>query len=56
MKHKKIIGFAIGLILPNIYFAVEDNKKLNKLREEIKKIEDRKLRTEIKSLNGQIIN
>ena len=52
MKHKKISGFFIGLILPNIYFAIEDHKKLTKLREENKEIENRKLRTEIKSLNG----
>ncbi len=43
MKHKKIFGFFTGLILSNIYFAIEDNKKLNKLRDEFK------------SLNEQII-
>jgi hypothetical protein len=49
MKHKKIFSFFTGLILGNIYFAIEDNNKLNKLRGEIKKIEDKKR-------NGQIIN
>jgi hypothetical protein len=49
MKHKKIFSFFTGLILGNIYFAIEDNNKLNKLRDEIKKIEDKKR-------NGQIIN
>ena len=46
---KNILGFYSGLILSNIYFAIEDNNRLNKLRDEIKKIEDRKR-------NGQIIN
>lgn len=45
---KNILGFSSGLILANIYFAIEDNKKLNKIREEIKEIENRKLKTEIK--------
>lgn len=35
MKYKNIFGFFSGLILGNIYFVVEDNKKLNKLRLEI---------------------
>jgi hypothetical protein len=38
---KNILGFGTGLILGNIYFAIEDNKKLNKLRAEIKEIEDK---------------
>ena len=49
---KNILGFSSGLILGNIYFAIEDHKKLTKLREEIKEIENRKLRAEIKHLNG----
>lgn len=44
MKHKNIFIFSTGLILSNIYFAIEDNKKLNKLRDEFK------------SLNEQITN
>ena len=32
MKHKKIFSFFTGLILGNIYFAIEDNNKLNKLK------------------------
>ena len=38
---KFILTFFTGLISANIYFAIEDNKKLNKLRTEIKEIEDR---------------
>jgi hypothetical protein len=49
MKHKKIFCFFTGLILGNIYFAIEDNNKLNKLRAENKEIQDRKI-------NGQIID
>ena len=49
---KNILGFATVLILGNIYFAVEDHKKLNKLKKKREERENRKLRTEIKSLNG----
>jgi hypothetical protein len=41
---KNILGFATVLILGNIYFDIEDNKKLNKLRAEIKEQEDRKIK------------
>lgn len=51
MKHKNIFIFSTGLILSNIYFAIEDNKKLNKLRSEIKKKGD-----DYAVSNEQIIN
>lgn len=42
MKQKNIFSFFTGLILANIYFAIEDNKKLNKLRDEFKSLNEYK--------------
>ena len=47
MKHnKKLLGFFSGLVITNIYFAIDDQIKINKIRTEIKEIQDRN--------NGQI--
>jgi hypothetical protein len=47
MKHKKIVGFFTGLILANIYFDIEDRKKIKQIKDEIEKSQNR---------NEQIIN
>jgi len=35
MKYKNILSFYSGLILSNIYFAIEDNKKLKQIENEL---------------------